>query len=373
MRLNPFHAARVMNEPIHRNSPIPETTESGDDVAFMIGFLSVFAAISAVFFAVRYFYLAQVDNWIGVALIVFAAILVLNTLLYSRLGSLELMRWGFVTVITALLSFVVFNGLEQGAGILWLYVFPPMVFYVTSLRIGLLLCVMAYAVVIIALTPLGPIWTGIHEYSPTFSMVFVFTLGFVMLFSYVLDRSRRRYTERLRYMAEIFEYAAKHDSLTGLYNRREASQRLADEYARFQRHGTSFSVALVDIDNFKRINDTLGHDTGDDVIRNIAERLHAGCRQIDMVARWGGEEFLLMLPESNLEQAVTSVQRIRESISGSPVQAGGRPMEVTCSFGVAEVREGEAIQELLQRVDERLYDAKTRGRNRVVSKGITER
>ena len=350
-------------------STVPKTTETQRDVASMIAFLSVFAALAVIFFAIRNLYYTDDPDWLGLNLIVVAVLLLGNVVVYLLSQHLEALRWTFILVIAYLLTFVTLSGMEHGSGILWLYAFPPMVFYVSSLRIGGTICVLAMALVaVILLTPLGTQYTRVADYSQTFSMVLLVSLGMVMLFSFVLDRSRRQHAERLHQMAEIFEYAAKHDALTGLYNRREATQRLAGEYSRYQRNNDStFSLILIDIDHFKRINDTFGHDVGDEVIRTVASRLLAGCRQMDMVARWGGEEFLLMLPDASRDDAVATAERIRQHMADTPVEANGRPLEVTCSFGVAEIQPKDAIQTLLKRTDEHLYAAKTSGRNRIVS------
>ncbi|TVP54468.1 MAG: GGDEF domain-containing protein [Halomonadaceae bacterium] len=355
----------------HNTSPntVPADTQSPDDVAGLIQLLSCFAAGAAAFYGLRYlFYLDTVADWIAHTLLVLAALLLANVLLYLWLRHLVLLQGLFILLITVLLSFIVVNGLEEGLGILWLYVFPSMVFYVSTLRVGAILCSLAMVLILLILSPLGPMYTPVHNYSPSFAMLLLFTLSFVMIFSYVLDRSRRQHALRLKEMAEVFEHAAKHDALTNLYNRGEGTQRLAGEYARFQRSHQFFSVILIDIDHFKRINDTFGHDSGDQVIQEVSRRLVAGCRQMDMVARWGGEEFLLMLPSADADAAVTTAERVRQLMTRTPIRVNKRALEVTCSFGVAQIQDGDSIQALLQRADERLYQAKTTGRNRIVAR-----
>ena len=365
-----------MVQPPGENKPNPamESTEPSRDLTLLILFLSVCAAIALMFFAWRNTYVVTEDpGWYGVALSIFAALLLANAILYPFLQRLAVLRWGFIAVITMVLAFVALSGIEQGTGVLWLYVFPPVVFYVSSLRFGATTCIITLVILTIMLTPVGQTLTAIHDYSLPFKLVLINSLAFVMVFSFILDRSRRQHAVRLREMAEIFEHAATHDALTGLFNRREGSDRLATEYARFKRTGAPFSVVLVDIDHFKRINDTLGHDTGDIVIRGVADRLISGSRKVDAVIRWGGEEFLLILPGAGEKEALAMAQRTREILTGSPIEAHERPLEITCSFGVAEVREDDAIQKLLQRTDDRLYHAKTTGRNRIEGQRFSER
>ncbi|MGM0449703.1 MAG: GGDEF domain-containing protein [Pseudomonadota bacterium] len=359
-----------MAEPQHSTAPDPasESTETHSDIVHLVRILSAAAAAALFFFAWRNAYVTSDPWWLGMTLLMLGGLLLANLLAHLVSGNLEQLRWGFIIVIAVVLAFVSLSGIEQGSGVLWLYVYPPVVFYISSPRFGVISCAAGWLTLAVALTPLGQIFAGIAEYPLPFRLVLAISLAFVMLFSYLLDQARRQHAERLRQMAEIFEHAATHDALTNLYNRRQGTDCLAREFARFQRTGTTFSVILGDIDHFKAINDTLGHGIGDEVIQTVAARLAAGCRKMDSVIRWGGEEFLIVLPEAGESDAITTAQRIRQLIVEEPVMAEARPLEITCSFGVAEVRPSDAIQTLLQRADERLYHAKTTGRNRIVGR-----
>lgn len=357
-----------MDENSRSSNVVPAGTQTPDDVAGLIQLISCFAAGSAGFFGLSYLlYLDSVATWIAQTLVLLAALLLANVMLYRWLQHLKLMQGLFILLISVLLGFILINGLEQGNSILWFYVFPPMVFFISSPRAGTIVCAVAILFITLLVSPLGPRYTPVYEYPAIFSLMLLLTLTCVMVFSYVLDRSRRQHAQRLRDMAEEFEHAAKHDALTSLYNRGEGTHRLAGEYARFERSHQMFSVILIDIDHFKRINDTFGHDCGDQVIQEVSRRLVAGCRQMDMVARWGGEEFLLMLPEADSEAAINTAERIRQLMTRTPIRANAQALEVTCSFGIAQIRDGDSVQALLQRADERLYQAKTSGRNRIVA------
>lgn len=155
---------------------------------------------------------------------------------------------------------------------------------------------------------------------------------------------------------------ARTDALTGLPNRLKLNEVLASELARYQRYKTPFSLALFDIDHFKQINDTYGHQQGDQVLQQVARVVRQLIRAVDTVGRWGGEEFLLVLPETPLAGAVTTVERLRQAVAAADYGPVGR---VTASFGVAEVRAGDDADKLLRRADTALYRAKNRGRNRV--------
>ena len=157
------------------------------------------------------------------------------------------------------------------------------------------------------------------------------------------------------------------DPLTGLNNRRSALEELQNRFDLSQRHNRPLAVIMCDLDHFKRINDTLGHGAGDVVLQEFGQRVKNNLRTTDMAGRIGGEEFLLILPETDLEGALLLAERLRVATSGFAFELPTNPIEVTCSLGVAERspedRDGGA---LLARADGALYVAKRGGRNRVV-------
>lgn len=153
------------------------------------------------------------------------------------------------------------------------------------------------------------------------------------------------------------------DVLTGLSNRRRILDVAQYEIQRGRRDGTPLSFILGDVDDFKRINDTHGHETGDQVLVAMARALRQAVRQADTVARWGGEEFLVVLPETELDAALGVAERAREGLSAS---AWPLERELTMTFGVSQWREGESLAEAVARADEALYRGKRAGRNRTV-------
>ena len=166
---------------------------------------------------------------------------------------------------------------------------------------------------------------------------------------------------------ETMRYSATHDSLTGVMNRREVNEVLRRELARSKREGVPLAIALVDLDRFKSINDELGHAFGDQALREVAERLRSGLRVYDSVGRYGGEEFLLVLPGCDLSSALARAEQIRAAIAATPVKTVSKHRSVTVSMGVA-VSEGSGeleAERLLNQADVALYDAKRNGRDRV--------
>ena len=159
---------------------------------------------------------------------------------------------------------------------------------------------------------------------------------------------------------------ARQDSLTLLPNRRHAQELLEHEERRARRQGLSICVCLFDIDNFKRVNDTFGHAAGDAVLRLLAQQAMGTLRTSDVLARWGGEEFLLVMPETTLPEGLLVVQRLREHLDQDAVWAQQPHLRVTFSGGIAVHQLQETITDTLSRADVALYLAKKQGRNRTV-------
>ncbi|MBL8617631.1 MAG: GGDEF domain-containing protein [Deltaproteobacteria bacterium] len=167
----------------------------------------------------------------------------------------------------------------------------------------------------------------------------------------------------------LYSQAAQ-DTLTGLANRRAIEEHLKREVELATRGVRPVSLLVVDIDHFKRVNDTYGHDGGDLVLREVAGVLGRGLRGADRVGRWGGEEFVIVLPDTQLAAAHGLADRLRHEIANSFIVHDGQRIQVSASFGVASSKEippGELALDLFRRADRRLYAAKQTGRNRVVS------
>lgn len=183
-----------------------------------------------------------------------------------------------------------------------------------------------------------------------------------------LEQRVRERTRELREANLKLERLAHTDSLTGLANRRQFIALAQTEIARARRSGRPVSLVVCDIDLFKQINDGFGHATGDKAIRHVAERLVETVRMVDMVARFGGDEFVVLLPDLRQEEARLVAERLRECLVSNPlVLEDGQPVPITLSLGVATLQEGDkGLEDLFHRADIGLYEAKGSGRNRVI-------
>ena len=160
-------------------------------------------------------------------------------------------------------------------------------------------------------------------------------------------------------------YHATHDIMTGLYNRAYYLDKLDNELVNAQRYNKNFSLIIFDIDHFKNVNDTYGHLKGDEVIVAVADTALKNIRKNDFVARWGGEEFIVLLPETAISSAELIAENLKKSIENIKVEG---VENVSASFGVTQYIKNDDEKTIVKRADEALYEAKKTGRNKVISK-----
>jgi diguanylate cyclase len=172
--------------------------------------------------------------------------------------------------------------------------------------------------------------------------------------------------EQFRKSAEEAHMKSRTDPLTGLANRFAYDQQLRNEMERYKRYGTPFSICVADIDFFKRINDEFGHLAGDKVLRLMAKILRSSLRGVDFVARFGGEEFVILMPSTGGESARMAAEKVRKAVEESPFNFQSKPVRITISIGVTEVSSDDTSDTLFSRADSSLYTAKSSGRNCVV-------
>jgi diguanylate cyclase (GGDEF)-like protein len=200
--------------------------------------------------------------------------------------------------------------------------------------------------------------------------VFVATImPTIALLSMQITRMRDRMKAQKKALEDALihiEKLAAHDELTGLINRRYMMKVLDDHASRQKRKAIGFSIAMLDLDHFKNINDTWGHAVGDDVLHGFAEAATNTLRECDVLSRWGGEEFLLLMPETNNGNPNTGLERLRTVLATLVLSPNAPDLRVTFSVGLTSYRQGESISDTIHRADKSLYEAKAGGRNRTV-------
>jgi diguanylate cyclase len=199
-----------------------------------------------------------------------------------------------------------------------------------------------------------------------FGVLVIILVSMCVLMTYLSNiraRSSQRKQSLSEALARIRELAIR-DELTGLFNRRHMLELLHTERSRANRSAQPWCLCMIDIDHFKTINDRHGHGVGDEVLRSLSLIIRDGLRDCDHVARWGGEEFLVLLPNTGLEEAVLVVERIRQSLLRTGVSRSVPDLRVTLSAGVSEALSEESLPQAIDRADQALYRAKSAGRNR---------
>lgn len=162
------------------------------------------------------------------------------------------------------------------------------------------------------------------------------------------------------------------DPLTGLGNRRYFERAIEPLFSALDEKDEAFSILVFDIDHFKRVNDILGHDMGDQILKEIATRLATNVRAVDIVSRYGGEEFMIAMPKTEEADGLSAADRIRASIASTPIFVDGQALQITTSVGVAQVQKGEQLRDVFKRADDALYKAKQAGRNIAFSASYKE-
>ncbi|MEO5342259.1 MAG: biofilm regulation diguanylate cyclase SiaD [Gammaproteobacteria bacterium SHHR-1] len=180
-----------------------------------------------------------------------------------------------------------------------------------------------------------------------------------------LARISDRYQNSLRQLSEALKVAALQDPLTGLGNRRYLMERLREESERVVRKGNPYALGLIDVDHFKTFNDRFGHEVGDRVLCEISQSLHLQLRDYDLCGRWGGEEFLIILPESDLAEAGAVAERVLQAIKEIHLEDIDSARGLTASMGLSLHQAGENYSETIRRADDALYRAKELGRDRL--------
>lgn len=291
-----------------------------------------------------------------------AALTALGILLWYRATRrLEVACW--VTMLLVAGFLLGYIALVQGRhySLVWLCVYPGLALFLLGARAGLLSVLGLFvAALILMLGPWAQALDHVLDAESAFNL-FGALLSLVVQSRYS-ELARQEVLRGLLESNRALQRLSTHDRLTGLYNRHKLDQRLGEEVARAQRHGSPFCVAMIDIDHFKRVNDSHGHAVGDLVLQCLGHLMLRGRRASDMVGRWGGEEFLILCPETHLDGGVLVAERLRVAAQDCPMPEAGR---VTLSAGVAEFRRGDSVESLLARADAALYRAKAAGRNRV--------
>lgn len=280
----------------------------------------------------------------------------------GRLISVSLL----IGCLMVLIALLVVTGGVHNTGPLWIYIVPPVAMFLAGFRRGLL--AIGGFVMIISILLFFPNDTLLLTHYPTeFKTRLLYSFLTVTFLSAFYEFSRQKTFDTVIQLSDRFERQALEDPLTNLANRRGMQNHLDLEVARAQRMKSPLSIVLVDIDHFKSINDTYGHSSGDIVLSQVSKLFKSKIRHQDRVARWGGEEFLFVLPDTEEINACYLANKIRQQLNDTLIRLDNDKITVTASFGVCEVDENTNLKRALTLADKALYYAKDHGRNLVMT------
>jgi diguanylate cyclase (GGDEF)-like protein len=324
-----------------------------------------------------YAYAGTVPVWVGPAYALCGLALMAVTILLSEIGFNERFKDHYLVAPGSSANMVIlltFAYIAPEVGVMFLCslftVFSFASLRSTPVQTGILWTAMTLGLAGLFLLTDKPLAMPHGSHLERFATMttFIVTIGrcmFLGIFSSSLKASLYQSGLKLKEAYKRIEELAELDELTGSFNRRCIMRMLDEEVARSARSGSSCSVALIDLDHFKRVNDSHGHPTGDEVLRTFAITMFANIRSVDRFGRYGGEEFLLVLPDMPNEGAGRAMDRLRAIVADLDWSAFSPGMKVTLSAGVATLKPGETTDSFLARADSALYTAKAQGRNRI--------
>jgi diguanylate cyclase (GGDEF)-like protein len=264
--------------------------------------------------------------------------------------------------LLVLMIYLLYSGGHNNTGPLWVYIVPPVVFFFGGLRNGAIQLLM-FAFLIACILFLPDSLLGATQYDNDFKTRFYYSFLTVALLFGFYEHSRYKSIKHIQSLSDKFERQAMHDPLTHLPNRRGMREFLKLEFSRAKRSGLPMSVLICDIDFFKKINDQYGHDAGDAVLVSLANLVSSALRRSDKISRWGGEEFLFLLPETDSGEAFDIAEKIRILVEKHEFVYDGLPIKTTLSFGLKQVSLEANIDHCINIADMFLYEAKSSGRN----------
>jgi diguanylate cyclase (GGDEF)-like protein len=267
----------------------------------------------------------------------------------------------------SLMFYLVYTGGVAQTGPLWIFIIPPISLFIQGLKYGLVNIAMFVAVISIIMFIPTDVMTH-APYSMEFKLRLLYSFLTVTALSALYEYSRERsYKSALR-LSEKYQQLANFDPLTQLSNRRGALAILQQEQARISRKEDPLSIILCDIDYFKKVNDLYGHNAGDAILIALAKIFMSNMREQDSIARWGGEEFLFILPQTTAANANVVAEKIRGQIQNHTTFYQDKAIKVTSSMGIEQFDGTKSIDEVINSADKHLYKAKDAGRNQVFPK-----
>lgn len=271
---------------------------------------------------------------------------------------------GIILYLLYLLMFyLLYSGGVNNTGPLWIFMTAPVTLFICGLRLGIInLVIFTTIMSFILFSPFN--FSLLAQYQLDFKLRLIYSFLTVSALSAFYEYSRESSFRSMQEISEKFEALSKLDPLTQLSNRRDATNIIEYEQRKLARNQTTLSLIICDVDNFKNVNDQFGHDVGDCVLIELAHIFKKCIRTQDTVARWGGEEFLFILPDTSSDQAIIMAKKIHKAIENSNPLFESQTVATTVSMGLSTITNDKDIELAITTADKNLYKAKRNGKNR---------
>ncbi len=336
------------------DSLIPPSERHTNPLLYRTSFLKItlLASLSLIGSAACFLYafldLSEGDRAMAILEVVVGTVLFLNPFVAKKYRNLEVMATVSLLLLSGIFIVAVFDELPgDKSSLIWVNVVPALAFFIKGKK-GIYWSLGFFWVHLVLVLSRN---LNIDKDLVDAYMSYMVVMVIFYFYAWMSERYRK-----------AWENIAKMDSLTGVLSRTAFEEAMKREIDRARRYGEKFSVILFDLDNFKAINDNYGHIFGDKVLKRVAETVKTSLRSTDIMARWGGEEFVILLPGTDGREALIVAEKLRRSVQNLGL---GTKMRITASFGVAEVRDGDDEVRLMLKADKALYSAKRNGKNRV--------
>jgi len=347
---------------------LPRKTKIFTDEFHQAHVISLFALVG-MFITATMGSFALINHSYILALMLFIAssVYLLGYYVYKKHNNIKLSSAIILYSLYLLMFYLVLTGGVENSGPLWIFIVAPVSVFIHGLKRGLIdIAVFISIVMFIMYMPNETINHAI--YPSEFKSRLIYSFLTVTFLSALYEYSREQSYRHTLELSKKYRQLAHFDPLTQLSNRRDALNILAREKARITRNSTPLSIILCDVDHFKQINDKYGHSVGDVVLIELAKIFSQQIREQDCVSRWGGEEFLFILPQTKALNANTIAEKIQRKIHQQPMNINGEEIKVTVSMGIEQLNAEQSIDEMINSADKYLYQAKDAGRNQIFPK-----
>lgn len=289
----------------------------------------------------------------------------------KRTGRFEFSASAILYSLIVLMIYLVYSGGVENTGPLWIFMVAPVALFFDGLKRGLI-DILAFTAVIAVMMFYPNDLLLATSYPTEFKLRLIYSFLTITFLSAFYEYSRQQSFDFMVQMSHKYQQLAKLDPLTQLSNRRDAMDKLEYEERRIERNNYPIALVSLDIDFFKSINDTYGHDAGDFVLVKLSELFRTLIRKQDTVSRWGGEEFLFILPQTTAAQAYVVATKIKERIAETDFVYNDHQFDITVSMGISELNREKTIEESVNESDQFLYKAKEAGRNQIQPSELAE-